>query len=389
MAPVRVELTIRLAHELGVLELLECVVAAPVADDEQLALVHDARLHRRREGGQRRPAQHDLARSGHRRQPDVRAHARGLGPHRRCDARGDPTGVEGEALHATNVSGGLHHAMADAASGFCIYNDPAIAIAWLLEAGAERVAYVDIDVHHGDGVQAAFYDDPRVLTISLHESRRTLLPRHRRRLRERWPRGRGHVGQRRLPPGTADGGWLRAFHAVVPPLLRAFEPDGAGEPARLRLAHGRPARAPDAERRRPARRAPCAARPRPRGVPGALDLDRRRWVRRGRRRPRTWSHLLGVVSGAPVDPADPDPAGLAAVRRGTHRSAGAELDDRRPVAGCTRAGTAGSTPTRGWTAASNRPAAPSSRPTASSSDLSARDRAIARPETDISRGVRG
>ena len=66
--------------------------------------------------------------------------------------------------------------MRASASGFCVYNDPAIAISWLLAAGASRVAYVDIDVHHGDGVQAAFYEDPRVLTISVHEHPATLWP---------------------------------------------------------------------------------------------------------------------------------------------------------------------------------------------------------------------
>lgn len=75
----------------------------------------------------------------------------------------------GEALHAVNFAGGLHHAMPGAASGFCVYNDAALAIARLLELGAERVAYIDVDVHHGDGVQAAFWEDPRVLTVSLHE----------------------------------------------------------------------------------------------------------------------------------------------------------------------------------------------------------------------------
>ena len=92
--------------------------------------------------------------------------------------------------------------------------------------GAERVAYVDIDVHHGDGVQAAFYDDPRVLTISLHESPQTLLPRHRATPSESGgPGAEGTSVNVALPPGTGDGGWLRAFHAVVPPLLREFEPD--------------------------------------------------------------------------------------------------------------------------------------------------------------------
>lgn len=84
--------------------------------------------------------------------------------------------MAGDALHAVNFAGGLHHAMPGGASGFCIYNDASIAIARLLELGAERIVYVDVDVHHGDGVQAAFWEDPRVLTISLHEHPRTLFP---------------------------------------------------------------------------------------------------------------------------------------------------------------------------------------------------------------------
>src|SRR5439155_16561777 len=84
--------------------------------------------------------------------------------------------VDGAARHGVSIAGGLHHAMPATASGFCLYNDVAVAITDLLGSGVERVAYVDIDVHHGDGVQAVFYDDPRVLTISLHESGRTLFP---------------------------------------------------------------------------------------------------------------------------------------------------------------------------------------------------------------------
>src|SRR6266540_6867711 len=81
--------------------------------------------------------------------------------------------VTGRAQHAFNPAGGLHHAMPERASGFCVYNDPAIAIAWMLANGAERIAYVDVDVHHGDGVQTIFYRERRVLTISLHQSGRT------------------------------------------------------------------------------------------------------------------------------------------------------------------------------------------------------------------------
>ena len=132
--------------------------------------------------------------------------------------------LEGRVAHAFNAAGGLHHAMPARASGFCVYNDPAIAIAWLLGRGVERVAYVDVDAHHGDGVQAVFSREPRVLTISLHESGLTLFP------------GTGFVeelgeGEAEgtkmnvpLPPGTGDRAWLHAFEEIVPPLLRAFRP---------------------------------------------------------------------------------------------------------------------------------------------------------------------
>jgi acetoin utilization protein AcuC len=80
------------------------------------------------------------------------------------------------AQHGASIAGGLHHAMAGSASGFCVYNDPAVAIAWLLSQGAERIAYVDVDAHHGDGVERAFWNDPRVLTIGLHEHPDSLFP---------------------------------------------------------------------------------------------------------------------------------------------------------------------------------------------------------------------
>ncbi len=98
----------------------------------------------------------------------------------------------GSAQHGASIAGGLHHAMRGNASGFCVYNDPAIAIAWLLEQGAERIASVDIDVHHGDGVQAAFWNDPRVLTISMHEHPATLFPGTGLSRRDRGP-GRGRA----------------------------------------------------------------------------------------------------------------------------------------------------------------------------------------------------
>jgi acetoin utilization protein AcuC len=133
--------------------------------------------------------------------------------------------AEGRALHAFSPAGGLHHAMPEQAWGFCIYNDPAIAIRWLLRQGFQRVAYIDLDVHHGDGVQAIFYREPRVLTISIHESGQFLFP------------GTGFVDEIGegpaegtkvnvpLPPGTADPEWLLSIDEIVLPLVRAWRPD--------------------------------------------------------------------------------------------------------------------------------------------------------------------
>jgi acetoin utilization protein AcuC len=132
--------------------------------------------------------------------------------------------VAGDADVAFSYSGGLHHAAPARASGFCTFNDAAVAIHWLLNRGC-RVAYVDIDGHHGDGVQDAFYDTDQVLTISLHESGRHLFP------------GTGFVGETGvgagegysvnipLPPYTDGETYLWAFDAVVPCLVERFAPD--------------------------------------------------------------------------------------------------------------------------------------------------------------------
>jgi acetoin utilization protein AcuC len=130
----------------------------------------------------------------------------------------------GQVEHAVNIAGGLHHAMPDRVSGFCVYNDIAVAIRWLLEQGVERIAYVDVDVHHGDGVQEAFWNDPRVLTVSIHESPDTLFPGTGRADEIGGPDAQGYAVNIALPAGTGDQGWLRAFHAITPHLLKAFQP---------------------------------------------------------------------------------------------------------------------------------------------------------------------
>jgi acetoin utilization protein AcuC len=129
----------------------------------------------------------------------------------------------GRSAHAFSPAGGLHHAMRSRASGFCVYNDVAVAAAWL-KAQGHRVAVVDVDVHHGDGTQAFFYSDPEVLTISLHESGRYLFPGTG--FPEETGSGAAAGTSANLPllPYTWDEPWLSAFEALVPPLLEDFRP---------------------------------------------------------------------------------------------------------------------------------------------------------------------
>ena len=125
---------------------------------------------------------------------------------------------------AISISGGLHHAAPTHASGFCIFNDPAIAIRYFLDRGL-RVAYVDVDAHHGDGVQDVFYPDDRVLTISIHESGQYLFPGTGFVSEAGVGDGVGYSVNVPLFPYTEDELYLWAFREVVPPLIRAFAPD--------------------------------------------------------------------------------------------------------------------------------------------------------------------
>jgi acetoin utilization protein AcuC len=131
--------------------------------------------------------------------------------------------LRGDVEHAFHPGGGLHHALADRASGFCIYNDPALAIA-LARAAGLRVLYVDLDVHHGDGVEAIHRLDPGVLTCSIHETGRALFPGTGERCDLAGPAA-GTVVNVPLEPGTGEVGWLAAVRAVVPDVAAAFRPD--------------------------------------------------------------------------------------------------------------------------------------------------------------------
>jgi acetoin utilization protein AcuC len=130
----------------------------------------------------------------------------------------------GETETAFNIAGGLHHAHPSRASGFCYINDPVLAIQLLVDRG-RRVAYIDIDAHHGDGVQEAFYGTDRVLTISLHETGRMLFPGSGYENETGAHEGSGYSVNVPLPPETDDDLFTYAFRSTVPPLIDAFMPD--------------------------------------------------------------------------------------------------------------------------------------------------------------------
>ena len=320
MGPLRVELTMALAGAMGVIGPRLPSVGAPIATDELLATVHTPDyLEAVRRVGSIRGAV-DLA------------HGLGtddnpvfLGMH---EASAHIVGAtveacrrvwSGDAEHTVSVSGGLHHAMPGSASGFCVYNDVAVGIRWLLEQGAERVAYVDVDAHHGDGVERIFYDDQRVLTISLHETGQMLFPGTGFPADTGGPDAEGSAVNVALPPGTGDAGWLRAFHAVVPPLLREFKPEV------LVTQHGCDSHMDD----------PLAHLML--SVDGqrasylalhelAHEVAEGRWVATGGGGyalvdvvPRAWTHLMAIAAGSPLDPASATPAewrALVAARAG-------------------------------------------------------------------------
>ncbi|SDD26016.1 acetoin utilization protein AcuC [Nocardioides lianchengensis] len=310
MSPLRVDLTMRLATELGVVGAGGLrTVAAPIADLDLLATVHD-------------PAMIEaVMRAGRTVAPDE---AFGLGTDDNPvfagmhDASSHVVGAtveafrqvwSGESLHSASICGGLHHAMPERASGFCIYNDVAVGIRSLLDQGAQRVAYVDVDVHHGDGVEKVFWDDPRVLTISLHETGQMLFPGTGFAHDVGGPEAQGSAVNVALPPGTGDGGWLRAFHAVVPPLLREFKPEV------LVTQHGCDSHAED-----PLAHLMLTVDGQRAAYQALHDLAHEvaggRWVVTGGGGyalvevvPRAWTHLLGIVGGRPVDPQTETPGG--------------------------------------------------------------------------------
>jgi acetoin utilization protein AcuC len=312
MAPVRIDLTMQLANELGVIDDVDVVGATP-ADDDLLARVHTAAYIE----GVHKLSDHPVYDSpmlglGTEDNP-VFAHMH------EASALIAGASVEaarrvwtGQASRAINISGGLHHAMPGNASGFCIYNDVALAIQWLLDNGAKKVAYVDVDAHHGDGVQTMFYDDPRVLTVSIHEGPQTLFPGTGFATEIGGEGAEGSAANVALPPGTSDAGWLRAFHAVIPPLVREFAPEilvtqqgcdsHMDDPLTNLMLSVDGQRASYIALKELADEV-CGGKWVATGGGGYAVMDVV---------PRAWAHLLAIVAGKPLDPAALTPDGWRA-----------------------------------------------------------------------------
>jgi acetoin utilization protein AcuC len=230
MKPVRVERTYELIRACGLLEPDGVSVVKPSpADDSTLALIHSQEYL-------------DAVRAPSEGRPVRRPYQFGLGTSDNPITEGiyEATALvvgasvlaadlvaDGEAAVAFNPAGGLHHAHRSRAAGFCVFNDPAIAIAYLLQRCGEgvKVAYLDIDAHHGDGVQEAFYQRRDVLTISLHESGRFLFPVTGEVSETGEGEGEGFSVNLPLSPYTNDETYLWAFREAIIPILEAFAPD--------------------------------------------------------------------------------------------------------------------------------------------------------------------
>jgi acetoin utilization protein AcuC len=212
--------------------------------------------------------------------------------------------LRGDALHVFHPGGGLHHAMPGRASGFCVYDDPALAIARARRDGL-RVLYIDLDVHHGDGVQAIHWSDPGVMTVSIHETGRALFPGTG--FPDELGGGEAIGTKVNLPldPWTGERGWLPALEVVLPALAERFQPDvivsqhGADAHAFDPLAHlnvtttamGRAARLVDELAHRHAGGRWLAT--------GGGGYDVYRVV------PRAWAHVWLAANHAPVPDATP------------------------------------------------------------------------------------
>jgi acetoin utilization protein AcuC len=317
MAPIRLTLTRELARCAGLLDRPGVqTLEAPVASDEQLARVHDPEYIEAVKRSSRPLSEMTAAEADELLRfglggDDVPPFP-GMHTASARIAGGALSAIDairaGRVRRAVHFAGGLHHAKSASASGFCIYNDAALAIRHALDAGEERVMYIDVDVHHGDGVERALWDEPRAITLSVHETGERLFP------------GTGFVQDRGgadalgsainvpLPRRTTADGWVRAIRATVPALVRAVRP------TLLVTQHGADTHRLD----------PLA------DLAVSLEAQREvmlllreladevcggRWLALGGGGyavidvvPRSWAHLIAIVTGEAIDPTAPLPA---------------------------------------------------------------------------------
>ncbi|WCN37056.1 acetoin utilization protein AcuC [Aneurinibacillus uraniidurans] len=223
----RIAMTIDLLRMMNLLEDGD-FVAPRMAEDDELALIHD------------RQYIEVVKEAGHSEQTPAIAASFGIGTED-CPAfvnmheatalavggtlRAAELVMSGEYQHAVNLAGGLHHGFRGRASGFCIYNDCSVAIAYLRQKYDARVLYIDTDAHHGDGVQWAFYDDPNVLTLSFHETGKYLFPGTGNITERGDGQGYGFSVNVPLDAFTEDDSWLETYYKVLPTVARGFKPD--------------------------------------------------------------------------------------------------------------------------------------------------------------------
>lgn len=301
MAPARLALTADLAEQLGLFTLSSVNVAESfVASDAELSTVHAPEFISAVRSASENPRPWPEWGLGTVDDPAFagmhEASARLVGG----SLRAVEAIIDGSAQRGVNFSGGMHHASRDRASGFCIYNDAAAAVQRLLDSGVRKVAYLDIDAHHGDGTQSIFYDDPRVLTVSLHETGLSLFPGTGFANETGGVEAIGTAVNIALPAYTDDGGWLRAFHSVVPQITRAFGPEV------IVSQHGC-----DSHREDPLTHLSTSVDAQREAAMSigmlAQELCESRWLATGGGGysvtdvvPRVWSHLIAIVSGKPM-----------------------------------------------------------------------------------------
>jgi len=232
LRPLRLELTYSLMEKLGLLNHKNLEIFQPrLATKQEIARVHSSDYINVIERLSKNP-----------KDKEIKPFIYGLGPGDNpifegmyeasslvCGAsiKAAETVWDNDEFHiAFNPAGGLHHAQKDKASGFCIFNDIAVAIKHLKSIDKDiRIAYLDIDCHHGDGVQWLFYDDPNVLTISLHESGKYLFPGSGDTEETGTGKGTGYSINFPLIPGTNNKMYLKIFTECIPKILEKYQPD--------------------------------------------------------------------------------------------------------------------------------------------------------------------